>query len=265
MMVMVDMWHMKKPQAEWQETRKQFLAEATRRGAELTLRDRVWAVTRAGEWVAVPGSSDSPIADRWWLGCDPEKLRDRHPIGVILLCQARGGPLYAIALPASVLHEVGPKLSRKDRQTYFTVLRRGERFVLQLLGGEEVDVTARVNDLSWLGGRPEADPMVVSEPGPMYAGGTAGARRALPEVSEPAAPPAPEATRFFAIVKNGNLHPLDDVALEPGAFYLVEARQAETVPASRSLRRILARGGPTDLPSDLAEQHDHYAHGGPRR
>jgi hypothetical protein len=31
------------------------------------------------------------------------------------------------------------------------------------------------------------------------------------------------------------------------------------------LRRILARGGPADLPVDLAQQHDHYAHGAARR
>jgi hypothetical protein len=68
------------------------------------------------------------------------------------------------------------------------------------------------------------------------------------------------ARRFFAMVKNGALHPLDDVTLEAGSLYLVEVREADAVPGSRSLRSILARGGPLDLPSDLAERHDHYAH-----
>jgi hypothetical protein len=27
----------------------------------------------------------------------------------------------------------------------------------------------------------------------------------------------------------------------------------------------VARGGPSDLPPDFAEQHDHYAHGAPKR
>ena len=73
------------------------------------------------------------------------------------------------------------------------------------------------------------------------------------------------ATRFFAVAKNGALHPLDDVTLVSGSIYLVEVREAPSVPANRSLRRILARGGPSDLPADFAEQHDHYAHGAGRR
>src|SRR5438876_5447171 len=82
---------MKTSQAEWAGIRQQFIDHATRQGVSLRLRDRVWAVSPKGEWVALPGSSDSPNADSWWLGCDPQKLHARRAAGVILLCQHVGG------------------------------------------------------------------------------------------------------------------------------------------------------------------------------
>ena len=54
---------MKTSQAEWAGIRQQFIDHATRQGVSLRLRDRVWAVSPKGEWVALPGSSDSPNAD----------------------------------------------------------------------------------------------------------------------------------------------------------------------------------------------------------
>jgi len=252
---------MKTSQAQWAEIRQRFLEESARRGIRLTLRDRVWAIAPGGEWIALPGTSDSPVADRWWLGCDPEKLQARHPIGVILLCKARGGSLYAIGLPATAFRDVEPRLSRNERQVFFNVVHRGSRFLLQLRGGEEVDVTERVDDLSWIANGRES---IVSEEVPLtYSSATVEAPARVTEL-ESATQNLPP-IRFFAVVKGGNLHPLDDVALEPGSFYVVEARRAQAVPGSRALRRILARGGPADLPVDLAQQHDHYAHGAARR
>src|SRR5262249_44255649 len=69
-----------------------------------------------------------------------------------------------------------------------------------------------------------------------------------------------ESSRFFATAKNGALHPLDDAALESDAIYLVEVRRADVVPGTSFLRRMVARGGPDDLPADFAERHDHYRH-----
>jgi len=250
---------MKISQAEWARIRQDFIDRASERGVHLGLRDRVWAVTRAGEWIALPGTSDSPVSDRWWLGCDPEKLQERQPLGIILLCKSRQGSLHAIGLPGTLLREIEPKLSRNERQVFFNVSRRGARFLLQLRGGEELDVSAHLNDVSWVArdaglarhrSEPSAHDIVREAPEP-------GPRAEDPSVSA--------ATRFFAVVKNGALHPLDDVTLESGSFYLVEIRGAPSVPGNRSLRRILARGGPGDLPPDLAEQHDHYAHGTGRR
>src|SRR5436309_9103642 len=91
---------MKTSQAEWAAIRQQFLDRASRHGIKLSLRDRVWAITPAGAWIALPGTSDSPIADRWGLCFDPEKLRTRRPIAVLLLCQAGGGSRRASGLPA---------------------------------------------------------------------------------------------------------------------------------------------------------------------
>src|SRR3989442_10572625 len=128
---------MKISQVEWANIRNRFLGELARRGVTLKLRDRVWAVTDTGEWVALPGTSDSPDADKWWLGCDPEKLHARRALGVILLCQSRSEPLYAIGLPRPVLDDLEPKLVKNRRQVFFNVARRGGRFLLQLRGGDE--------------------------------------------------------------------------------------------------------------------------------
>ena len=259
---------MKTSQAEWADIRHRFLDETARRGVSLTLRDRVWAVTPKGAWVALPGTSDSPIADRWWLGCDPQKLRARRPIGVILLCQARGGSLHTIGLPEALLGDVEPRLSKNKRQIFFNVVRRGGRFLLQLRGGDEIDVTGRVNDVSWLADAQGEGASLVSDgvnPGESAAIFQEHAKQSTAD--DPGEPAAGEASthRFFAIVKDSALHPLDDVALEPGSLYLVEAREAPAVPGNSSLRRIVARGGPDDLPADFAERHDYYAHGTIRR
>ena len=256
---------MKTSQARWVQLRQEFIDRTSDRGIHLTLRDRVWAVTRAGEWVALPGTSDSPVADRWWLGCDPDKLREREPLGIVLLCKAQEGSLNAIGLPTTLFRELEPQLSRNDRQVFFNVIRRGARFLLQLRGGEEVDVTAHVDDVSWIANGEAGDRDTGRRPH-RPASSTHDYVREASEHGPNADEPSPAAaTRFFAAAKNGALHPLDEVPLESGALYLVEIRPAPSVPGSRSLRRILARGGPGDLPADFAEQHDHYAHGAGRR
>jgi len=259
---------MKISQAEWAGIRQQFIDHATRQGVSLRLRDRVWAVSPKGEWVALPGSSDSPNADSWWLGCDPQKLHARRAAGVILLCQARGGSLHTIGLPARILRDVEGRLSKNKRQTFFNVVRRGGRFLLKLRGGDEMDVTGRLNDLSWLTKGDAEGALLVSD------GVNEGSERPALFQEDAAAPEKhPEEVtvgmapvhRFFAIAKNGALQPLDDVALQPGSVYLVEARPSPAVPGNSSLRRIVARGGPHDLPGDFAERHDYYAHGAIRR
>lgn len=254
---------MKISQAQWAQLRQEFIDRVSDRGVHLSLRDRVWAVTRSGDWVALPGTSDSPVADRWWLGCDPEKIRIRQPLGIVLLCKAREGSLHAIGLPEALFRTIEGKLSRNKRQVFFNVIRRGARFLLQLRGSDELDVTAHLDEVSWIANGKEDDrpaSALVYRPAAI----TGDVVREAPErLSEDLTPSAP--TRFFAVVKSGALHPLDEVVLESGSVHLVEIRQAPAVPGSRSLRRILARGGPDGLPADFSEQHDHYAHGAGRR
>ena len=134
---------------------------------------------------------------------------------------------------------------------YFNVVRRGARFTLLLLGGDEMDITARRGDLAWL------------TSGDQRALAPTGASTAREAAPRPA--PIPEVARFFAELRGGALVPLDPVGLPDGARLLVAARVADAVPATPALRRILARGGPDDLPPDFARNHDYYAHRGPRR
>lgn len=237
---------------EWANIRRDFLRTEAAQGIALELRDRVWAVTPEGEWIALPGASESPLPDRWWLGCDPRKLERRRPKGIILLCQARGS-LYPIGIPRKQLESLEPHLSRNEKQVFFNVTRRGKRFLLQLRGGREVDVTSNLNDLSWLA--PTAGTLEPASP--------ADAARETPDSATPYGPRVSEpggvvSRRFFATFRSGSLDPVDQVDLDDGAAYLVEVQQVPAIPGSPSLRRIVARGGPSDLPPDFAERHDLY-------
>jgi len=57
----------------------------------------------------------------------------------------------------------------------------------------------------------------------------------------------------------------DPIDLGTEGTYLVRARKVDGAPSNSALRRLVARGGIPDLPPDFAEQHDHYAHGAPKR
>ena len=112
---------MKISQVEWANIRNRFLGELARRGVTLKLRDRVWAVTDTGEWVALPGTSDSPDADKWWLGCDPEKLRARRAIGIRGVRPDRRYHLCGRATPVS--RAAGQGLE-PDRLHLFLIMRQ---------------------------------------------------------------------------------------------------------------------------------------------
>jgi hypothetical protein len=253
-----------KTKTEWFVIRQQYLADlAASRGLRLALRDRVWAVTEENDWVALPGVTATTNPDQWWLGYLLQEFRDRRAVGAILLCASVDQPLLDFGLPAALIAEIEPHLSTGNQraQLYFNLFRRGHRFELQLKGGRSLDITNRLGDVSWL--RPGA----AAKTPPVALAGTKQAVVAETKATYGGAgnrPPA-EGDRFFARYSADGLQPLDPVDLESGTIYLVQARPMGAVPRSAALRRIAARGGPADLPSDLAEQHDHYAHGRPRR
>jgi hypothetical protein len=141
-----------------------------------------------------------------------------------------------------------PKLGRDSRgECKLNLVRRAGRYALKLPGEVDVDVTDARGDLSWLiPGRIAA--AVVPEPVP---------RDASPDV-------AVGESAFFARVRRGLLEPLDATGLPEGSLVRVRAAVATSVPGIAALRKIVAAGGPADLPSDLAERHDHYAHGAKR-
>ncbi len=240
--------------AEWGQVRRQYLESLRSRGTRLTLRGQTWAVTEQGESVVLPGGmAATNNANQWWLDYDVEGFHQRHAIGAILLCAESDDSLHDFGLPADLVNQLEkqlPQNSQRARRS-FNVFRHGDRFELKLTAGEALDITRRRGDVSWLrGGAPEGAAMVAEAPASRASLG-----REAPPVER----------RFFARLVRGGLQPLDPTDLSEGALYLVQVRQMAAVPSSRALRRIVARGGPADLPADFAEQHDHYAHGAAKR
>jgi len=229
--------------------RRNYLAKlAETQGIRMELRDRVWAVTSDGHWVALPGVTATSNPDLWWLGYRRDEFRERNAIGAILLCASVDRPLRDFGLPAAFIDEIERDLSvgNEREQLYFNVVYRGGRFELLLKGGRAVDITGRLGDTTWLRQR-----STVKETPVRYE--AAGDDRHL------------ESHRFFARWVDDALRPIDPIDLRVGGVYLLEARLVDAAPRSAALRRIAARGGPSNLPRDLAEQHDHYAHGRPRQ
>lgn len=232
--------------SRWDERKRAFLDSVRReRGVAIELEHRTgsrWARCPAGA-VAVLGSGDH--GGKWWFGVRDEEFLRRNPLGVILLCDAEEG-LFHLGLAARRVRELLPQLSREGGrgERKLNLFRRGSRFVVQIPGGRDVDVSDARGDLSWLlAARSPASG--VGEPPSHVDGGLEGVPLA-----------------FFARVRKGVLEPLDAIALSDGDVVRVVATPAPTVPRSAALRRIVARGGPASLPRDFAEKHDHYAHGG---
>ena len=259
----------KRSRSEWQSTRKAYLESLHRaRHLRLQLRHRVWAVTDDGAWVALPGVTATSNPDLWWLSVRRDDYRERRALGAILLCASADEPLRDFGLPADLVAEIEPHLSLGTERPllHFTVIRRHSRFELQLKGGRALDITDRLGDVSWIAGstprssaRAAAPPVSSAADHPLTA-------EAAPGYGATAhSGPEPGELRFFARASDTGLEPVDPVELQRGAVYLVRATRTAGVPRSTALRRILARGGPEDLPRDLSAQHDHYAHGGPRR
>ncbi len=225
----------------WDGPKREYLE---RLGAEFRL-DR-----RGGRWATGPGgtigimASDTRDGEHWWFGLDAGEFERRGALGVVLLCQANG-LLVDFGLPAERIRELLPKLGRDQSrgERKLNLVRRADRYVLQLPGGPEVDVTEARGHLSWL--IPKRD----------------SARGSPRQVRERGPEDTADEHIFFARVRRGVLEPLDPIALTDGSLVRVRVTPVPSVPGIAALRRIVAAGGPRDLPEDLAERHDHYAHG----
>ncbi|MBM4439528.1 MAG: hypothetical protein FJ027_03840 [Candidatus Rokubacteria bacterium] len=179
---------------------------------------------------------------RWWLGLNEQAFTgDDEARGVVLLCDA-GADVIDFWFSAAEIRDLLPRLSVTNGERKFNVVRRRERFFLQIPGGEEIDITGKRRNLAWVTSSPPASPL----PDPA-------------EVLPPWHPP------FLARVRKGRLEALDPIRLEEGAVVLVRVVPAPAVPRQAALRRIVAAAGAESLPADFSEQHDHYAHGAPRR
>jgi hypothetical protein len=245
----------------WRQLREEFARKlGEKAGIELHV-ERAWGRTGGGTWVVLPAATDQSKADTWWLGFDEAELRQRRAAGAILLCRKPDGSLLHFGLPASLLLELAPQLSvkRGTHHRQFNVVRRAGRFELTMTGGRSLDITDRQGDLSWLTPSSPVAPTgaPVGQPG--------GARESLATCGPTAEAPFGGEQRFFARWRGGVLHPLDPPELEEGGHYLVIASRADALPTTTAERRILAMARRVGLPADLAEQHDHYAHGAQRR
>ncbi len=232
-------------QLGWRRIREEYLDALTRRGVRLGLKTRTWAVGDGDAWVVLPATTESP-ADEWFLGFGRAEYVARKAAGAILLCRTATGELLDFGLSAAVLARVLPHLSTQgERELKLKVRRRGKRFVLMVPRQADLDITTHLHDVDWLG----AGPDIVAETEAAY--------------REP--PSDADDVRYFARVEKGVLRPVDPVELPEGAAFLVVLRPVADVPSVSAFRRILAGGGATGLPADFAEEHDHYAHGSPRR
>ena len=163
------------------------------------------------------------------------------------MCESEGG-LLDFGFPASFIHELLPKLSAEagGRERKLHLLRRNNRFLLRLKGGEFQDVTGHRGDFAWL-------EKLDSENGTRR--GRPGEVRVRSDFM----------IGVYATCRRGRLELLDEIGLPDGTLVLAKIERVDSVPSTAALRRIVARGGPASLPSDFAEQHDHYARGAPRR
>lgn len=175
---------------------------------------------------ALPGVTSTSAPDLWWLAIARDDYRQRRTVGVILLCAGVDEPLRDFGLPAHLIAGIESQLSVGSERPHLD-------FTVVRRGSRfELQLKGgRALDLTdRLGNLSWID---------------RSARRAL----EPAAS-TPDAGAHGGVL-----------ATEAGERYgaVVDS------PAEDLELRFFGRGGPADLPRDLADQHDHYAHGAPRR
>ena len=236
-------------QHQWREIREKYLAGLVKRGIELELRDRTWAVTPGGMWVLL-AVADERNPDRWLVGFNHDQFVRRACAGVVLLCRSRSGEIIDFGLSRKQLAEIDDRLqftnARGSREIRLNVRREGSRYLLLLSGREPLDITGTRGSIDWIG---PSRAQTVSEAAPPY-----GACRDDSDKFQ----------RFYARCKAGRLKPLDGSDKIGDGLYLVTVAKVDKAPAISSLRKIASLPASDALPSDLADSHTHYSHGGPK-
>ena len=204
-----------------------------------------WATGPRGI-VAILGASEAPGGGRWFLGVNEAQFRERAPIGLVLLCE-QGQKLLDFVLPADRLRPLLGRLSKVGAERKINLVRVRDRYIIQVPGADGADVTESLGNLSSLG--------AVADAPAAHEGLRLRKRRGERGAN----------LRFFAKVRRGRLEPLDPVDLREGEVLLIRTEALPAAPRHASLRHIVALAGPSDLPSDFAAQHDHYARGASRR
>src|SRR5438552_17151766 len=101
---------MRKTKDEWSHIRQRYLQGLESTGLRLTLRDRTWACTETGHWVALPGGTATKDPDHWWLCYDREAFQRRNALGPTLLRTSPARSWRAVGLPAAVLRQLQSRL-----------------------------------------------------------------------------------------------------------------------------------------------------------
>src|SRR5262245_615108 len=135
----------------WDETKRVFLRDLSGNGKAWTLEKRGsrWASGPSGTIGILAASESRP--DRWWFSLNEAEFQERRALGVFLLCGSRGATM-PFGLRASQLEPLLPRLSIDERgERKLNVLRSGQRFVLQVPGEPDVDLTPALGDAAWIG------------------------------------------------------------------------------------------------------------------
>src|SRR2546422_6992933 len=195
---------------QWRDLRAGYVEALRARGVNLTLRDRIWAMTEDRRWVALPATTATQNPDHWWLAFSRDEFHKRDALGAILLCASSNAPLLEFGLPAEVLRDLEPSLPLGNQRPLlsFNIHRKGRRFDLQLRGGRAFDLTERRGDVSWL----RRPPVGMTDDLPV-------AGNAPPDHNEP-----PQQC-FFPPPVAGGLRPPDPIDLGAEGTYLFRARQ----------------------------------------
>src|SRR5437763_15891013 len=101
---------MRKTKDEWSHIRQRYLQGLESTGLRLTLRDRTWACTETGHWVALPGGTATKDPRHWWLCYDAQAFQRRQAPGASRLCMSPAGSWLAFGLAAAVRRSAESRL-----------------------------------------------------------------------------------------------------------------------------------------------------------